>query len=280
GLILSSFFWGYLITQVPGGFLSDVYGAERLVMWAIVGSSLSTLAIPLVVSPSFIKVVPLVSPIVLIVIVRVLLGCSQGVFYPSLYSLIGKSLPINDRSSGSAKASAGGPIGSLLVGSLGSLMLAHYGWRMVFLVFGSYGLVWAVIFFKYFITRNSAVINMNGGSKKEKTTTLIKTPKTEIIVPWGKIMREPSIWAVVIVHFCHNCMYFNLISWLPTYFHEKYPDAPGWVFNVLPYVANLIGKIVGGQVADKMIQNGMKCFSVAFVRKSLEGYSDQNVNSP
>lgn len=38
-------------------------------------------------------------------------SCDTGIFYPSLYSLIGKSLPVNDRSSGSAKASSGGPIG-------------------------------------------------------------------------------------------------------------------------------------------------------------------------
>ena len=31
--------------------------------------------------------------------------------------------------------------------------------------------------------------------------------------------------AIIIVHFCHNCMYFTVISWLPTYFHDNFPDA-------------------------------------------------------
>jgi len=81
------------------------------------------------------------------------------------------------------------------MGSLGSLMLKSYGWRTVFFAFGLYGLVYSVIFYKRFICKNQAVINMNGDlTKKEKTTTLIKTPKSEVIVPWGKIMREPAIW--------------------------------------------------------------------------------------
>lgn len=80
------------------------------------------------------------------------------------------------------------------MGSVGSVMLTRYGWRTVFLLFGSYGLVWAVIFYKRFVNKNLAVINMNGDPKKEKTTTLTKTPKSEIIVPWGKIVREPAIW--------------------------------------------------------------------------------------
>ncbi|XP_031574047.1 solute carrier family 17 member 9-like [Actinia tenebrosa] len=264
GLVLSSFFWGYLITQIPGGFLSDVYGAEKLVMWAIIGCSVTTMVIPIVTS-SALSILSFASPLALVVAVRVCLGCSQGIFYPATYSIIGKCLPISERSSGGALALAGGPLGSLIMGSLGSLMLVHLGWRMVFIIFGLAGLVWTLVWYYYFLNQNPAVIDMSS-SIREKSV-LSKHHKTDTIVPWGVLMWEPAVWAVVLVHFCHNCMYFNLISWLPTYFHENFPQAKGWIFNVLPYIANLVGKIVGGKVADKMIQKG---FSVSFTRKCLE----------
>ncbi|EDO46529.1 predicted protein [Nematostella vectensis] len=256
GLVLSSFFWGYLITQIPGGFLSDVYGAERLLLWAVTGCSLSTLVIPLVASQK------VTSPITLVLISRLALGVFQGIYYPSLYSLLAKSLPISERSSCSAFALAGGPVGSLVIGGLGSLVLARCGWRWVFLSFGSIGLLWAVLWKKIFIDHNS---QMNPTYSPSHTKSEQSSARKN--VPWGKIISEPAIWAVVIVHFCHNCMYFTLISWMPTYFHENFPESQGWVFNVVPYIGNFVGKLGGGYVADKMIKMG---FSVAFTRKFLE----------
>lgn len=49
----SSFFWGYLVTQVPAGFLASLYPANRLFGTAIVISSCFNLLVPaaLVVSP-------------------------------------------------------------------------------------------------------------------------------------------------------------------------------------------------------------------------------------
>ena len=52
-------------------------------LWSIIGSSVSTLAIPLVTSQSFSTAIPIVSPIIIIVAVRVMLGCSQGMFSDS-----------------------------------------------------------------------------------------------------------------------------------------------------------------------------------------------------
>jgi ACS family sodium-dependent inorganic phosphate cotransporter-like MFS transporter 6/7/8 len=42
----SSFFWGYLVTQVPGGFLASLYPANRIFGLAIVISSFLNLLVP------------------------------------------------------------------------------------------------------------------------------------------------------------------------------------------------------------------------------------------
>lgn len=55
-------------------------------LWSIIGSSVSTLAIPLVTSQSFSATIPIVSPIIVVVAVRVFLGCAQGMFNDSIYN--------------------------------------------------------------------------------------------------------------------------------------------------------------------------------------------------
>lgn len=46
GLIDSSFFWGYLVTQVPGGFLAAKYPANRVFGTAIACSAALNILIP------------------------------------------------------------------------------------------------------------------------------------------------------------------------------------------------------------------------------------------
>lgn len=45
--MLSSFFWGYVFTQVPAGYLSSRIGGKRLLFWSILGCGILTLFTPL-----------------------------------------------------------------------------------------------------------------------------------------------------------------------------------------------------------------------------------------
>lgn len=67
----SSFFWGYLVTQIPGGFLASFFPANRIFGAAIVGSSFCNMFIPVAIY---------LNPIILI-LVRVLQGLVEvGIF--------------------------------------------------------------------------------------------------------------------------------------------------------------------------------------------------------
>lgn len=47
GIILGSYFWGYLLTQIPGAWLSLKVGPKKLIGTSILGFSILTLLIPL-----------------------------------------------------------------------------------------------------------------------------------------------------------------------------------------------------------------------------------------
>ena len=73
GTVLSSFFWGYSLTQILGGYLSDRIGAERVLLASGLGWGLITFW--------FHQIVRAISDhdraLTLIVIARVLLGAFQ-----------------------------------------------------------------------------------------------------------------------------------------------------------------------------------------------------------
>lgn len=45
-MVDSSFFWGYLITQIPGGFLASIFPANRIFGLAICTSAVLNMTIP------------------------------------------------------------------------------------------------------------------------------------------------------------------------------------------------------------------------------------------
>lgn len=84
GTVLSSFFWGYTLTQVMGGYFSDRFGGQRVILFAALGWSIITFLMPTIIwSAASVKgyAIPI------IVTVRILNGALQGVHFPSMISL-------------------------------------------------------------------------------------------------------------------------------------------------------------------------------------------------
>lgn len=48
GLILSSYYWGYLISQIPGGRISEIFSAKWAMLTAVSLNSIGTLLTPVV----------------------------------------------------------------------------------------------------------------------------------------------------------------------------------------------------------------------------------------
>lgn len=67
GLILSAFFWGYVITQMPGGMLADKYGGKATLGLGMLFSSIGTVITP---------VVARIGPVMLIIL-RLIIGLAQ-----------------------------------------------------------------------------------------------------------------------------------------------------------------------------------------------------------
>ncbi|CAB0041021.1 unnamed protein product [Trichogramma brassicae] len=130
GMILSSFFWGYTLTQVLGGYLSDRLGGQRILTVAAIGWGLSTLFLP--------EIIDYFSDyysIQFIVLARMINGAFQGVHFPSMISLTSQRLIESERASFFSLVTSGSAVGTVLTGTLGSYVLENYTWHTVLRVF-------------------------------------------------------------------------------------------------------------------------------------------------
>ncbi|XP_076440135.1 LOW QUALITY PROTEIN: voltage-gated purine nucleotide uniporter SLC17A9-like [Babylonia areolata] len=261
GTVLSAFFWGYTMTQFLGGYLSDRIGGDVVLPIAACLWSLITFWTPQLAYLSVDKHTALY----IVVLSRVMLGICQGFHYPGMTSIISRKVHEQERSLTYSVVAAGSHCGTLLTGSIGSLLMELYGWQMPFYVIGLCGILWMLAMRHFLIQRHrQRYINMGPGGSPVSSTPVVRESQS---VPWVTLFTKPAFWSLLVGHFCENNAFYILLSWLPTFFHENFPSAKGWVFNVIPWVVTIPSSVGSGWMADHMIRKG---YSVTFVRKLME----------
>ncbi|EZA58725.1 hypothetical protein DMN91_009296 [Ooceraea biroi] len=249
GVILSSFFWGYTLTQVASGYISDRIGGQKVLCIAALGWSATTFLMPEIIE-FFSKDE---TSILLVAALRTINGAFQGMHFPSMISLISQRLQEAERASFFSLLTSGSALGTLLTGSLGSYLLENYDWMTVFRVLGGMSLAW------------TALLNYHTLSLKEKAAST--KPATSYTLPWLKLLSKPPFWSCVIGHACQNNCFFVLLSWMPTYFHDTFPEVKGWVVNMVPWLSMLPCTILGKALSERIIEAG---YSVTVTRKTIQ----------
>lgn len=264
GAVMSSFFWGYMPAQVVGGFLSDKYGGEVILGFAAVGWAFLTLSVPFIASFP----VLFMTPTKMMLVARMCTGLSQGLHYPSLTNIIAKRVPVKDRTFLTSTIFAGGPVGTLFIGSVGSIFLSEFGWHSVFIFHGLMALLWAYLWRFYLQLPQQKQKRQQFALGNIKMVEPCGYERAALMnVPWKLFAKHSAVWGLSIAHFCQGCAFWIVFAWLPMYFEEHFPGSKNWVFNVLPWLMYFPVAMTAGFAADAAIKKG---FSVTFVRKFFQ----------
>lgn len=249
GVVLGGFFWGYCITQILGGYVSDKIGGERVLLISAVSWGLITAITPLLATLSS-------RSLFLMTVARFLMGLLQGVFFPSLASLCSYRVVKEERGFLMSILCSGTYLGTLLAGGLGSVILENYGWEHVFYCIGFFSGLWALLVW-YFLVKGKEI------PEQKQMTSSAHQSKTR----WLNYIKKPPVWSMIITHMCSASAFYVLLSWLPTYFEESFPNAKGGVYNTVPWIAAIPSSLVGGWVSDFLIS---KAHPVVYVRKLMQ----------
>ncbi|NXS22985.1 S17A9 protein, partial [Mystacornis crossleyi] len=138
---------------------------------------------------------------------------------------------------------------TLVIGGAGSLLLDWYGWESVFYFSGLLTLLWVYCTCKYLLSEKELIIPID-----YLTRGLSISKQTK--VPWKQLFRKAPIWAVIIAQLSTASTFFTLLSWLPTFFKETFPESKGWVFNVVPWLVAIPTSLFSGFLSDHLINQG------------------------
>lgn len=263
GAVLGSFFYGYVLTQVPGGRLADRFGAKRLLGAGILVTSLLTLLTPFAAH---------ISPVTLMVL-RFGEGISEGVVFPSSLALLSHWSPAHERSRLVSLNTVGTAVGTVVTLPLTAQLCAStWGWPGIFYLLGVLGCVWFLLWM-YLVYEWP---EMHPGISSRELQHIQRYRGSSCAaqqphgVPWARLLTSRSVWALGVTMFCGNWGFYLLLIDLPNYLRGVLhrPIGSNGYENAAVHIAGAVSMLLCAPIADLLRKR--QIISVTVIRKLFQ----------
>lgn len=191
------------------------------------------------------------------IIARSTLGISEAGNFPAAIKSVAEWFPKKERALATGIFNSGATVGAILAPLLVPFILGHYGWRQTFVWIGALGMVWIILWWKFYAVPEKA----KNLSKEElqyiKSDQAEKTEeKTKI--PLSELLKYKVTWSFAIGKMLTDPIWYFFMFWLPAYFSDVFkmdltkPSLP----LIIIYSGTTIGSIGGGYLSSFLIKKG------------------------
>lgn len=253
GLAVSAFFWTYVPFNLLVGWLCDRVSVSRLFALGVALWAASTL------------LTGLAGGLASLVALRLALGAGESVAFPGSSKIFASRVPARNRGTVNAVVAAAIGFGPTIGTVAGGLILAKFGWRPIFVLFGAVTLLWLLPWFV-----------VAAPFEREKVHDDVAAPPA--ILP---LLREPALWKMGVAHFCSNYGFYFTLSWTPLYLTQVrgYSIAEmtgiaslGILTPVLaPFVGVWSDRMIASGASEDRVRRGLMIFAQAAGAASLAG---------
>jgi ACS family glucarate transporter-like MFS transporter len=266
GRIFSAFSVGYMLFQVPGGWLADRFGPRRVlalgVLWWAVFTSLSA-SVP----------VRIANALLLFWMVRFLLGIGESVMYPTSNRWLSDWMPIRERGLANGIIFAGVGAGAAITPPIVAALMVRYGWRPAFHVCALLGLVGGLIWLS--IARNKPQKHpwVNSAELELIEKGIDSSASKSLSLSWSVLLSSKDVWALTFSYFCYGYTGFIFFSWFFIYLTtvRGLDLKSGSYYSMLPFLAMSVCSAAGGLISDAISRRfgrrwgrcGVACFGLS-----------------
>ncbi|XP_055370914.1 sialin [Condylostylus longicornis] len=258
GIVLGSFFYGYVITQVPGGRLAEQMGGKLVYGFGVLITAIFTMLTPMAAYFS----------LPTLVVVRILEGMGEGVTYPAMHAMLAHWIPPLERNKFASVVYAGSNIGTVislpLAGWLCSLQFMG-GWPLAFYIFGILGIIWFIFWMLLVFDTPSAhprisYKELNYIERSIRLTGVDEDFDGQIgidseSIPWLEVLSSLPVWAILITQCGQAWAFYTQLTELPTYMNSilHFGIKSNATATALPYFTSWILGICCSIFADWLL---------------------------
>ena len=280
GAVMSAFYWGYGLSQVPGGIAAQRYGGDTVLTFCFMSWSLASLMTPGDARRTF-----------LLIFWRFVVGVSQGFLIPAVHTVVSVWMRREERAKAVSLITSGMYLGSASAMWLLPSVSRLFGGRAILRLVGVMGLCWVGLFRavkRLFSTEISGAADRGtdrgtdrggeggGGGDLHRAVSSADGDSLPLVSSGAsasrkrtpvEFLKHPSVQAIVVNNFTFHYAFYIVMNWLPTYFDSVLhaPLQSVGVAKTLPYLTMFFTSNAGAWLGDYVIKE--RGASVAAGRK-------------
>lgn len=247
-MLHGAFFWGYILTELPGGRLAEIVGARRVFGVSMFLASVVTLLSPGAASLGHHVLVAL----------RAILGFLLGATWPAILPLVSNWIPPMDRSKFMSNMMASS-LGAAVTMPICGFLIANFGWESSFYATGAVCMLWSMTWFAVVYDSPSQHPRISD-TERNHLEKLVgnSSKKGKRAVPWRHLLLSPPVWAIVITHGASVFGYFTVVNQLPTYIKNilHFNIKTNGLLSSLPYLGKYLCSLASSILADSLMRSG------------------------
>ncbi|KAF8357979.1 slc-17.2 [Pristionchus pacificus] len=249
GMVMSSFFYGYLFSQVLGGMIAAKFGGKRVILGAMLLAAIFTLMSPVAARTHMFGLMGM----------RAAIGFTQGAVFPAMHSMWSQWAPPQESSVLTSISYAGTQFGNIIVLPLGGFLCTYGpdgGWPSIFYLLGLVGVLWCAVWMYMAADRPANHPRISAAEKNyiiaSQEATMGKTSAHAVSTPWIELLTSRAVWACWFGHFAGDWGAYTMLVCMPSFLSDVLGlelQTLG-LLSAVPYIAYFVMINVGGVVSD------------------------------
>jgi len=237
--IMSAFYLGYALFQLPSGWLGDRWGTRlALSLFALIWSIATGL-------------MGLGTGFVLLYILWLINGMGQAGIFPCAVNTIANWFPASERGFPSGMLGSFMSIGAIIASSLVGVLLHLFDWQVLFVMLSLPGIVFALVFYGWFRNRPAEHAWVNDAEIHYIQSTEDLSPNATK-PSWRSILSSMPLYLICAQQFFRAACYIFYITWFPAFLQEGLGAslASSGFLTSLPLAGVVAGSATSGVTID------------------------------
>ncbi|KYG30355.1 MFS transporter [Priestia endophytica] len=244
GLAAGVFFFGYMMLQVPGGHLANKWSAKKFIALSLFAWGIAATAM------GFVHNLPM------LLIVRFLVGVTEGGVWTATLILISKWFPLKERARANAIFIMCTPFAAIIMSPLSGYLLDAFGWRGMFIIEGLLPFVF-LPFWLWLLAEKPSEAKWISKEERDYLETTFAEEKQQdkkgVNAGFREVFKSKSFWILVSFYFLIQMGFYGFSLWLPTITQQLSGGSNTLVgfLTALPWIASVVGLILFPRYSDK-----------------------------
>jgi MFS family permease len=245
GNAIGIFFWGYLLLQIPGGYLASHWSARKVVSLFLIAWGVCAVGCGLVHTAAQFRVM------------RFSLGVAEGGVFPATLVLLANWFPRGERARANAYWILCMPLAVAGAAPITGALLGGWGWRTALIAEGALPFIWLPIWW-FNIRDHPREAKWISSEEREYLETTLKREADHLEpvekAPLWKALLHPAVFVMVPIYFLQNCAAYGCNTFL-----SEALKAPGLSFTkvqigilyAIPYLVAAVFMVLNSRHSDK-----------------------------